>query len=181
MVGSRSKKASASHPDPRVKVRRTDREIAAQEEILALLKRGSFGFIATAIEDQPFLNPNLYWYDERTHCIYFHTAIEGQTRTNIQENPKVCFSVAEMGRLLPADTALEFSNEYASVIAFGRCKLLESEEQKEYALQGLLNKYFPELKPDVDYRGITSAELERTSVFAIEVESWSGKKKSRAE
>jgi nitroimidazol reductase NimA-like FMN-containing flavoprotein (pyridoxamine 5'-phosphate oxidase superfamily) len=67
------------------------------------------------------------------------------------------------------------------VIVFGRAKLLDSEDEQRHALQGLLDKYFPELKPDIDYRGITSAELDRTSVFAIEVESWSGKKKSAPE
>ncbi|MGD2162020.1 MAG: pyridoxamine 5'-phosphate oxidase family protein [Anaerolineales bacterium] len=181
MVGSRSNKTTNRTTDPRSKVRRTDREIVAQEHIAALLENGSVGFIATALDDQPYLTPNLYWYDAARHKIYFHTAIKGQTRANVEENPKVCFSIAEMGRLLPADTALEFSNEYASVVVFGRCKLLKSEEQQRYALQGLLDKYFPDLKPDVDYRGITSDELSRTSVFVIEIESWSGKEKSASE
>ena len=44
-------------------------------------------------------------------------------------------------------------------------------------LQGLLDKYFPDLKPRRDYRPITSEELAATAVFAIEVESWSGKQK----
>jgi nitroimidazol reductase NimA-like FMN-containing flavoprotein (pyridoxamine 5'-phosphate oxidase superfamily) len=181
VVGSRSNKAAGRDTDPRARVRRKDREIVAQEKIAALLEHGSLGFIATALDDQPYLNPNLYWYDSSSQSIYFHTAIQGRTRANIEKNPKVCFCIAEMGRLLPADTAMEFSNEYASVIVFGRCKLLQSEEQQRYALQGLLDKYFPDLKPDVDYRGITHEELSHTSVFEIAIESWSGKEKSTKE
>jgi nitroimidazol reductase NimA-like FMN-containing flavoprotein (pyridoxamine 5'-phosphate oxidase superfamily) len=85
--------------------------------------------------------------------------------------------VAEIGRLLPADTALEFSNEYASVIAFGRARLVEDDEEKRRGLQGLLDKYFPQLAPGRDYRPITEKEMARTSVFAIEIEGWSGKQK----
>ena len=45
----------------------------------------------------------------------------------------MCFSAAEMGRLLPADTALEFSVEYASVIAFGKARLVTGEEEARWA------------------------------------------------
>ncbi len=178
MAGNNNQETAESSLDPRTNVRRLDREITEQEQIQTLLERGTVGFIATAVDAQPYLNPNLYWYDPETDRIYFHTAIQGRTRTNIERNQNVCFSIAEMGRLLPADTALEFSTEYASVVVFGKCKLLETERDQRYALQGLLDKYFPELKPGEHYRAITDGELARTSVFAIEVDSWSGKEKS---
>ena len=46
---------------------------------------------------------------------------------------------------------------------------------------GLLDKYFPDLKPGKDYRPITPEEISRTSVFAIEIEAWSGKEKFSTE
>ncbi len=177
MAGNLKVTTANSFSDLRTRVRRSDREITEQAKIFALLERGTIGFIATALDDQPCLNPNLYWYDPGTQRIYFYTAIKDRTRSNIERNQNVCFSVAEMGDLLPADTALEFSTEYACVIVFGKCILLESEQQR-HTLQGLLDKYFPALNPDVDYRAITDDELTRTSVFAIEIESWSGKEKS---
>jgi nitroimidazol reductase NimA-like FMN-containing flavoprotein (pyridoxamine 5'-phosphate oxidase superfamily) len=48
-------------------------------------------------------------------------------------------------------------------------------------LQGLLDKYFPDLRPDQDYRPITDAEMNQTAVYAIEIDAWSGKRKSVAE
>jgi nitroimidazol reductase NimA-like FMN-containing flavoprotein (pyridoxamine 5'-phosphate oxidase superfamily) len=113
------------------------------------------------------------------HRLFPH--LEGRTRHNIERNPQVCFGLAEMGRLLPADTALEFSMEYSGVCAFGRARVLEDGEEKLRALQGLLDKYFPDLKPGEDYRGITKDEMDSTAVFAINVEAWSGKRKSVAE
>ena len=171
--------SSDSEPkeDPRTQMRRRDRQIESEEEIIKLLEAGQVGFIATSVHCQPFLNSNLYWYEAASHRVYFHTALQGRTRDNILANPRVCFSIGEMGRLLPAETALEFSVEYNGVAVFGNARVVEDEAEAEHGLQGLLDKYFPELEPGKDYRSITSEEIERTSVFAIEIESWSGKQK----
>jgi nitroimidazol reductase NimA-like FMN-containing flavoprotein (pyridoxamine 5'-phosphate oxidase superfamily) len=158
-------------------MRRRDRQIESQEEIVKLLEAGRIGFIATSVDGQPFINSNLFWYEAASHRIYFHTANQGRTRDNILVNPRVCFSIGEMGRLLPADTAIEFSVEYSGVMAFGKARVVEDEVEAEHGLQGLLDKYFPELEPGKDYQPITTEEIKRTSVFAIEIESWSGKQK----
>jgi nitroimidazol reductase NimA-like FMN-containing flavoprotein (pyridoxamine 5'-phosphate oxidase superfamily) len=163
--------------DDRARPRRIDRSIKSQAEIEALLQRAPFGYTATAVDDQPFLHVGLFWYDPSTRRVYFHTAREGRTRENVLANPRVCFGVAEIGRLLPSDTALEFSNEYASVIAFGRARIVDDPEEKHRGLQGLLDKYFADLAPGRDYRPITPEEMARTSVFAVEIEAWSGKQK----
>jgi nitroimidazol reductase NimA-like FMN-containing flavoprotein (pyridoxamine 5'-phosphate oxidase superfamily) len=162
--------------DEFTRLRRKDRAMS-EDGIRALLRTASFGFTATAVDEQPFLHSSLYWFDETNHRIYFHGAAEGRTRGNVLQNPRVCFSVAEIGRLLPADTALEFSNEYAGVVVFGRARLADDQAEKRRALQGLLDKYFPELHPGVDYRPITEKEMAITTVFAIEIDGWSGKTK----
>jgi nitroimidazol reductase NimA-like FMN-containing flavoprotein (pyridoxamine 5'-phosphate oxidase superfamily) len=82
-----------------------------------------------------------------------------------------------MGRLLSAETAIEFSTEYASVTVFGSARVADDPSEQRYGLQGLLDKYFPQLQSGEDYSPITDAELQRTSVFAMEIESWSGKHK----
>jgi nitroimidazol reductase NimA-like FMN-containing flavoprotein (pyridoxamine 5'-phosphate oxidase superfamily) len=163
--------------DDRTRMRRVDRAMPSEDAIEALLLQAQIGFVATCIDDQPFIHSNYFWYDKTRRCIYFHTALEGRTRDNIERNPRVCFSIAQAGRLLPATTALEFSTEYAGVCAFGQARIVEQEDEAEYALQGLLDKYFPDLKPGEDYRPITPKEISITSVFAIEIEAWSGKEK----
>jgi nitroimidazol reductase NimA-like FMN-containing flavoprotein (pyridoxamine 5'-phosphate oxidase superfamily) len=163
--------------DPRIDMRRKDRAITDEGAIEQMLADSAFGFIATAIDDQPYLIANLYWYQPRPRRLYFHTADEGRTRSNLLKNPKVCFALAEMGKLLPAKTASEFSTEYRSVTVFGRARLVEDEQEQHLALQGLLDKYFPQLRPGEHYRPIQADELAYTSVFAIEIEAWSGKRK----
>jgi len=107
-----------------VRLRRQDKAVEDEAWIQALLERAPVGVLAMVAGGQPFLNINLFVYDPPAHALYFHTAGEGRTRTNIERDPRVCFCVSEMGRLLPADTALEFSVEYASVIVFGRVRIL---------------------------------------------------------
>jgi len=164
-------------PDPRAALRRRDR---GKEEAWtrAFLERAPWGFLATVAEDgQPFLNSNLFVFDARRHCIYLHTHRTGRTRDNLVSGGKVAFSAAGAGRLLPAREALEFSVEYAGVVAFGTGSLVTDEEEARTALRALLEKYAPHLRYGEDYRGTTDAELQRTAVFRIDIEAWSGKQK----
>jgi len=158
------------------RLRRADRALP-EEAARALLARAPYGFTATAVDGQPFQHASLFWYDHSTHRIYFHGALQGRMMANLKANPRVCFTVAEMGRLLPAKAAMDFSNEYTSAVIFGRARLVESAAEKHLALQALLDKYFPDLKPERDYRPITSEGLAATAVYAIEIEAMSGKQK----
>ncbi|MCG8347691.1 MAG: pyridoxamine 5'-phosphate oxidase family protein [Chloroflexales bacterium] len=161
-------------------VRRRDRAVEDEAWIRALLHRAPMGVLATVYDGQPFINSNLFVFDEAAHAIYMHTARVGRTQANVEASERVCFSVSEMGRLLPANVALEFSVEYAGVLVFGVAQIIRDEAQAAYALQLLLDKYFAHLRPGVDYRPTTSAELARATVYRIAIEQWSGKKKEVA-
>lgn len=143
--------------------------------ISAFLQKAPFGMSATEHKGQPYLKPTLFVYDPAARAIYFHGALEGHMRADLEANGRVCFSVAEMGRLLPADTAMEFGVEYASVVVFGRAKVIPDEAEARRALQLLLDKYFPHLRPERDYRPVIQEELNITAVYRLDIESWSGK------
>lgn len=157
-------------------MRRKDR---AKDEvwIKEYLKTAPFASIATLHGEQPFINQNIFLYDEENNCIYFHTAKEGRLRYNVEQQTKVCLSVGEMGRLLPAEVALEFSVEYKSVIVFGQVDVIVDEEKAKNFLQKLMNKYFPNHIPGKDYREIFPEEIKRTAVYKISIEHLSGKEK----
>ena len=162
-------------------MRRKDRAVTDEDWIKEFLTRAAVGTLATVHQDQPFLNSNLFVYDSDNHCIYMHTAHVGRTLANISLNNKVCFTTMEMGRLLPAEAALNFSVEYESVVVFGQVALVENGVEAKHALQMLLDKYAPHLKPSVDYRPPTDEELKVTAVFRIAIDDWTGKKKAVAE
>ena len=163
--------------DERTTMRRRDRGME-DAWIRAYLEASPYGFLATVADGQPFLNSNLFVYDSERHVIYLHTARTGRTRSNLDEPQPVAFSAAAMGRMLPADEALEFSVEYSGVVAFGRGHVVEDVEEAQEALQMLLDRYAPHLRPDRDYRPITTEEMKRTAVYRIDIEVWSGKEKA---
>jgi nitroimidazol reductase NimA-like FMN-containing flavoprotein (pyridoxamine 5'-phosphate oxidase superfamily) len=165
---------------PLNQVRRQDRAITDEAWMRALLHRAPFGVLATADNGQPFINSNLFVYDEANQVIYMHTARVGRTQANVESGQRVCFNISEMGRLLPAEVALEFSVEYKGVTVFGVASLISDETGQRQALQMLLDKYFPHLRPGRDYRPITAEELRRTTVYRIAIEQWSGKQKKVA-
>jgi nitroimidazol reductase NimA-like FMN-containing flavoprotein (pyridoxamine 5'-phosphate oxidase superfamily) len=168
----------SSPPSHRTTVRRRDRAVDDDAWIRALLHRAPVGSLAMAgADNQPFLNLNLFAYDEARAAIYMHTARLSSTRAAVEDNSRVCFGVMEMGRLLPADRAKNFSVEYASVVVFGRGRIVEDSSEAEYALQCLMTKYAPHLQPGLDYQPSSDEERLITSVYCITIEEWSGKTK----
>jgi len=160
-----------------VPVRRKDRAVTDEAWIEEMLATAPFGVLATARDGQPFVNMNIFVYEPASKCIFMHTANTGQTRSNVEQAERVCFAVSEMGRLLPAVYARNFSVEYAGVIAFGRAEVVTDEAECARALQMLLDKYAPHLRPDVHYRRSTPEEIAATTVYCIRIERWSGKRK----
>lgn len=158
-------------------VRRDDRKVDDDTWIKQFLKTASVGTLATVHEGQPFVNTNLFVYDEDSHSIIMHTARVGRTRANIEQHDKVCFSIMELGRLLPASEALEFSVEYAGVTVFGTMSVVEDQAEAKRLLQLIMDKYAQHLVPGEDYRPPVDEELPRTSVYRIAIDQWSGKKK----
>lgn len=143
--------------------------------IRAFLKEAQVGHIATSVNGQPFLNPTTFWYDEENHQIVFHSNVAGRIRSNIETNPKVSIEASELGKLLPSNVALEFSLQFRSVIVFGTARVVTNPDEARRLLYGLIGKYFPTMTAGKEYREITDKELRATSIYAIQIEEWSGK------
>ena len=143
--------------------------------IRAFLKTAKVGHIATSANDQPFINPTSFWYDEENHQIVFHSNVAGRVRSNVESNPRVCLEASELGSFLPSNVALEFSLQFRSVTVFGTARLVTDPVEARRLLYGLIGKYFPAMTAGEEYREITDKELRATSIYAIHIESWSGK------
>jgi len=169
------KKDYSLDKEPANKQRLTE-YIMGDQWIIDFLKRSEIGHIATRWDNQPFITPNTFYFDDEKREIIFHSNIVGRIRANVERHPEVCFEASEYGRFLSSNVALEFSLQYESVICFGKIRVIEDPEEKKAGLYKLIGKYFPDKNPGQNYRPITDQELKRTSVYAIKVESWSGKR-----
>jgi len=161
--------------------RRADRAVTDETWLKTMLHQAPYGALGTEWQGQPYVKPTLFAYDEAASAIYFHGAVEGGTRSNIEANPRTCFCICDLGRLLPADSAMEFSIEYDSLIAFGKTRIVIDQEEARHALQLLLDKYFPHLRSGEDYRPIVPEELNITLVYRLDIEQWSGKQSHAAD
>lgn len=150
-------------------VRRKDRQLTDADWIERFLVRAPFGHLAVSHQGQPMIHMNLFWYDGQ--AIWFHTAAMGKLRAVVEAGAaRACFSVAEIGRVLPAGTPFDFSTEYASVICYGTLQVVNDVAIRQVGLEGLMAKYAPHLKAGVDYEPMPVSDVERTSVFRLEVE-----------
>lgn len=143
--------------------------------IRGFLKTAKVGHIASSRNNQPFLNPTMFWFDEENHQIVFHSNVAGRVRSNIETNPRVCLEVNELGKFLPSNVALEFSLQFRSVIVFGTARLVTNPDEARQLLYSLIGKYFPIMRAGKEFREITDKELRATSIYAIEIKEWSGK------
>jgi nitroimidazol reductase NimA-like FMN-containing flavoprotein (pyridoxamine 5'-phosphate oxidase superfamily) len=143
--------------------------------IRAFLHAAKIGHIATSLDDQPFINPTTFWYDEENHQIVFHSNVAGRVRSNIESNSRVSLEASDLGKFLPSNVALEFSLQFRSVVVFGTVRLIPDLVEARRLLYGLIGKYFPAMSAGREYREITDKELRATSIYAIQIDSWSGK------
>lgn len=158
-------------------VRRRDREVTDRAWMRAMLEAAPVGVLSMVEGGRPAAAVNLFALDPERDVLYLHTARAGHTRDVVSAEPAVCFTVARSGRLLPAAEALEFSVEYASVVVGGRASVVEDAEEARAALQAILDRYAPHLRPGEDYRPIAPEELRRTTVYRVDIDSWHGKEK----
>jgi nitroimidazol reductase NimA-like FMN-containing flavoprotein (pyridoxamine 5'-phosphate oxidase superfamily) len=151
--------------------------------IRSFLHRAEIAHIASHWENQPFITPSTFLYDEDNNRLIFHSNISGRIRSNLEYYPQVCVEVSELGKYLPSNVALEFSLQYRSVILFGKARVIEDLDEQRQVMHKLIAKYFKQMVSGHDYRPITDNELKRTSVYEIRIESWSGKEnwKERAD
>ncbi|WKY46618.1 pyridoxamine 5'-phosphate oxidase family protein [Eubacteriaceae bacterium ES3] len=150
------------------KMRRFKQAVSESEcrKILLEEKRGTFSVIGT--NGYPYALPINFYYDEKDNRIYFHGAKEGHKFEAIKKCDKVCFTTWDSG--FKKEGAWEWN--VTSVIVFGRAKLIEDSEIKEDKVRKLALKYYP-TREEVE-EGIAHA-LDRTQLFAIEIEHMTGK------
>ena len=166
---------SSTLPEGATQVRRRNRTVTDETWIRDFLHRAPLCTLGTVHEGWPFLNSNLFLYDEAAHVIYLHTAGTGRTRSNIEADGRVCISVSEMGRLLPGEKVTDYSVEYASVVIFGQARVVADPQEARAVLQGQLDKYFPHMRPGRDYAPFTDEEMGRATIYRVDIESWSAK------
>ena len=153
--------------------------IRSKNKIIEFLNQESTGRIASVDENGfPQIIPMNFVFLEDS--IYMHSHVKGEKIDNIKRNSKVGFEIDKNLEFLPSyfsdpDDASLADTFYISVVIKGEASLIEDNDEKILALNGLMKKYQPEgkylpMKADMSV-------LERTAVIKIVPKEMNGKYK----
>tara|TARA_B100000674_G_scaffold112694_1_gene84070 strand:- start:955 stop:1587 length:633 start_codon:yes stop_codon:yes gene_type:complete len=153
--------------------------IKSKDKIVEFLNEESTGRISS-IDEQGFpqiIPMNFVFLND---LVYMHSHIRGEKIENIKRNSKVGFEVDRNLEFLPSyfsdpENASLADTLYISVVIKGEAQLVESNEEKVLALNGLMKKYQPEgqYKPMNKNMGV----LDATAVIKIIPKEMNGKYK----
>jgi uncharacterized protein len=155
-------------------MRRADRELKTNEEIIDVLDSGKIIQIAFIDKNEPYIVTLNYGYvlENEKIRLYFHSANEGRKIDCIKNNPNVCFSISICDPFVQGEKACNYGMKYRSVVGYGRIRIVESNEERLNGLNILMKQYTGKDNWDYD-----DGMMKKTTVSCLEVEKITGKRK----
>ena len=146
------------------------RQQLTREEAVTILRSATAGVLAVNGDNgYPYAVPVSYVYADGK--IYFHSALQGHKIDAICHDPRVSFCVIGKDNVKPQ----EFTTYFRSVIAFGKVRIIEDDDEKMTALRMLLARY----SDDTVTAEMTNEEIaggfKRLLMLEIAIEHLSGK------
>jgi uncharacterized protein len=153
-------------------IRRTDREIKDKEEINEILRTGKYATLSLSKENIPYVVTLTYGYDDKSNTMFFHCAKDGKKIEFIKSNPVVCGTIIRDHGYIKG----QCKHQYASIVFYGKIRILDSEEMKLNAFEVMLNQL--EDKPELMMPEIRNnpSKLSHIHVLSVAIESIRGKR-----
>lgn len=148
-------------------MRRTDKA-KSSEDAVKILKECTNGILSVNGDDgYPYGVPVSYVYSDET--VYFHCATTGHKLEAMEKDPKVSFCTVGADDIDPE----HFTTNYKSVICFGKARIVDNKEEKQKALEDMVDKYHSSYR-EGGLKYIKNA-WDDCLVVAIDVEHMTGK------
>lgn len=156
---------------PKYHVRKAEREIANQSELVDILKRGKYTTISMCRDNEPYLVTLSYGYEEKKNSLYFHAALEGLKLEFIKQNSNVCGTIIE-DKGYKMD---ECEQKYRSVVYRGKMYIVEDLEEKKHGLNVLLNHLEENIEP-IKKRNVPDDDsYNKVTILRLDIEEMTGK------
>ncbi|MDO5134646.1 MAG: pyridoxamine 5'-phosphate oxidase family protein [Eubacteriales bacterium] len=160
-------------------MRLAKREVKDEEELRGILEDCLVMRLGLSDEEGMFVVPvNFGWEMEDREGekpllrLYFHGAKEGRKARAMRARPEAAFEMDCGHGLIKGDYSCAYSFSYRSIMGTGRLRFLEGEEEKKRGLTFLMEHM--DVKAEVRF---SSQALERTEVFCLESQDYTGKKR----
>ena len=148
-------------------MRRT-KQLMGNSQVEEILLRNTSGTLALLGDDgYPYAVPLSYVYHDGK--LYFHSASNGHKIDAVKQYPKASFCIIDQDKIVPE----KYTTHYRSVIAFGKVRLLEDQEEMRKIATALAMKY------SSDYAEGIPAEIDdymsRLAIIEMTIEHMTGK------
>ena len=149
-------------------MRRKKKAISTEEakELLRFERRGVLA--VNGDNGYPYAIPVNYLYEEENNRIIFHGAKAGHKIDSLKTSDKVCFTVYGNEQV----KAESWAPYLQSVVVFGRCHLVQRQEDNLKLVKELAMKYYPDEKLAEEEIAVSGKGVQ---MFEIEIEHFSGK------
>ena len=117
------------------KMRRASQSLS-EEEILSILKSNTSGTLALLGDNgYPYARPLSYAYSDGK--LNFHSAVKGHKIDAVTACPKASFCIIDRDDVFHEG----FTTHYSSIIAFGKIRIIEDEQEKRRTAEILSDHY----------------------------------------
>ena len=153
-------------------MRRADREVTDPKQLEEILRECTAVHVGAQDGAGLFVVPMNYGYslEGGNLTLYLHSAQEGRKVAAFRAGGNVAFEMDGRHALRTADTACGHSYTYRSIMGSGPIRELTGREEKRAALGRIMEHMTGKSGWDMP-----DASLDRTAVFAIQADQWTGK------
>lgn len=153
-------------------MRKNDREITEQNKIEQIIQSCHCCRLGLSDGDKIYIVPLnfAFVHNNEQQVFYFHSARQGKKIHLINQNEYAGFELDTNHHLKTSDVACGYSFGYQSVIGFGKISIVLDNEEKEQALQFIMEHYTGKNAWSFDKRA-----MQATAIIKLVVEEISCK------
>lgn len=137
----------------------------------AILDEGLVCHVAFNIENQPFIIPTGYCRIGNT--LYLHGSVGSHFFMQMAKGIPVCVSVTLLDGLVLARSVFHHSMNFRSVVAFGKTRLVDTDDERWLAAERFTEHVMPGRWSDA--RQPDASDMKKTMFIAVEMEEASVK------
>ena len=137
----------------------------------AILDEGLVCHVSFILDNQPFVLPTGYCRIENT--LYLHGSVGSHFFMQMAKGIPVSIAVTLLDGLVLARSVFNHSMNYRSVVAFGKCRLVETEAERWLAAEKFTEHVIPGRWAEA--RHPSASDMKKTMFIAVDIEDASVK------
>jgi hypothetical protein len=154
--------------------RRHERGRFDKATVYDILDSSMVAHIAYVIDGQPFCTPTGFWREDDK--LYWHGSSASRMIRNQSDGVPVCVTATHLDAIVLARSGFHHSVNYRSVMAFGTARLVTDAAEKNRAMDGFVDRFFPGRSMEI--RPPNGQEIKATSFVVMPIDEASGKIRS---